>query len=70
MPPPTRGVEVWPVAFDPRALKIAAAREALNQVRPDMKLGLGTGSTAEELVRLLAEAIRERKLSGIRTVCT
>lgn len=70
MPPPTRGVEVWPVASDPRALKIAAAREALNQVRPDMKLGLGTGSTAEELVRLLAEAIREGKLSGIRTVCT
>ena len=67
---PIRDGEASPVASDPRALKIAAAREALTEVRSGMKLGLGTGSTAEELVRLLAEAIRDGELSGIRAVCT
>lgn len=58
------------MASDPRALKIAAAREALADVRSGMKLGLGTGSTAEELVRLLAESIRAGTVEGIRCVCT
>ncbi|MFV0474584.1 MAG: ribose-5-phosphate isomerase RpiA [Pikeienuella sp.] len=35
--------------------KFAAARRALDFVEPGMKLGLGTGSTAVHLVRLLAE---------------
>jgi ribose 5-phosphate isomerase A len=35
-------------------MKIAAAREALAEVRDGMRLGLGTGSTAAEFVRLLA----------------
>lgn len=38
---------------DPKALKIQAARAALDHVEDGMKLGLGSGSTAEEFVRLL-----------------
>lgn len=45
------------MAADPKALKIAAARAALDHVQDGMKLGLGTGSTAEEFVRLLAEKV-------------
>jgi ribose 5-phosphate isomerase A len=40
--------------MDARQLKIEAAREALGHVEDGMKLGIGTGSTAEEFVRLLA----------------
>lgn len=47
-----------------RSLKIEAARTALGYVEDGMKLGIGTGSTAEEFVRLLAERIR----SGMRIV--
>jgi ribose 5-phosphate isomerase A len=42
---------------DARKLKIAAAAEALTHVRDGMRLGIGTGSTAEEFVRLLAEKV-------------
>ena len=56
--------------IDPRALKIAAAREALQEVRSGMTLGLGTGSTAEEFVRLLGAAIRSGALTNIRSTCT
>lgn len=38
-------------------LKIAAARAALDYVHEGMKLGIGTGSTADEFVRLLAEKV-------------
>lgn len=55
---------------DPRALKIAAAAEALREVRSGMTLGLGTGSTAEEFVRLLGAAIRSGALEEIRCTCT
>lgn len=37
--------------------KISAAREALGHLRPQMTLGIGTGSTAEAFVRLLAEQV-------------
>lgn len=37
-----------------RALKIEAARTALTHVADGMRLGIGTGSTAEEFIRLLA----------------
>lgn len=37
-----------------RAMKIEAARAALDHVEHGMRLGIGTGSTAEEFVRLLA----------------
>ncbi len=40
--------------MDPRTLKMEAARVALGRVRDGMRLGIGTGSTAEEFVRLLA----------------
>ncbi|MEI9988491.1 MAG: ribose-5-phosphate isomerase RpiA [Rhizomicrobium sp.] len=43
---------------DPSALKRAAAAKALEYVRPGMKLGLGTGSTAEIFLELLAPRIR------------
>ncbi len=57
-------------APDPRALKIDAARQALKEVRSGMTLGLGTGSTAEEFVRLLGAAIRSGALQNIRCTCT
>lgn len=40
--------------MDARQLKIEAARVALGHVADGMRLGIGTGSTAEEFVRLLA----------------
>lgn len=40
-----------------RTLKIEAARIALGHVTDGMRLGIGTGSTAEEFVRLLAEKV-------------
>jgi ribose 5-phosphate isomerase A len=39
---------------DARALKIEAARTALDYVQDGMRLGIGTGSTADEFIRLLA----------------
>lgn len=39
-------------------LKTAAARAALDYVQDGMKLGIGTGSTADALVRLLAEKVQ------------
>lgn len=41
-----------------RALKQAAAKKALEFIRPGMRLGIGTGSTAEEFIRLLAAEVR------------
>ncbi|MBB6299705.1 ribose-5-phosphate isomerase RpiA [Rhizobium leucaenae] len=43
--------------MDARQLKIEAARAALAYVESGMRLGIGTGSTAEEFVRLLAEKV-------------
>src|SRR5690606_30011462 len=45
------------MATDPKTLKIEAARAALEHVEDGMKLGLGSGSTAEEFVRLLGEKV-------------
>lgn len=45
--------------MDSKSLKIAASREALGHVADGMKLGIGTGSTAEEFVRLLAERVAD-----------
>ncbi len=47
-----------------KTLKIEAARAALSHVSDGMSLGIGTGSTAEEFVRLLAEKVA----SGMRIV--
>jgi ribose 5-phosphate isomerase A len=43
--------------MDSRALKIEAARVALGHVEAGMRLGIGTGSTANEFVRLLGERV-------------
>jgi len=51
-------------------MKVAAAREALSEVRSGMKLGLGTGSTASELVRLLGAALRSGALRDLRCTST
>jgi ribose 5-phosphate isomerase A len=51
-------------------LKTEAARAALQEVRSGMSLGLGTGSTAAEFVRLLGHALRMGDLADIRGTCT
>jgi len=51
-------------------LKIEAARAALQEVRSGMSLGLGTGSTAFEFVKLLGEALRDGTLRDIRCTTT
>jgi ribose 5-phosphate isomerase A len=56
--------------MDAQAMKVAAARAALDEVRSGMALGLGTGSTAAEFVRLLGEALASRHLSNLRCTCT
>ncbi len=43
--------------MDARQMKTEAARAALAHVESGMRLGIGTGSTAEEFVRLLAEKV-------------
>lgn len=51
-----------------RTLKIEAARAALAHVTDGMALGIGTGSTAEEFVRLLAERVADgMRIVGIPT---
>jgi ribose 5-phosphate isomerase A len=50
--------------------KIEAARAALSDVRSGMKLGLGTGTTAAEFVRLLGAALRGGDLRDVRCTCT
>ncbi|HEX7420272.1 MAG TPA: ribose-5-phosphate isomerase RpiA [Thermoanaerobaculia bacterium] len=56
--------------MDAQQMKIAAAREALSDVTSGMKLGLGTGSTASELVRLLGDALKQRALHDLRCTST
>ena len=51
---------------DANVLKRAAAARALDYVEDGMKLGLGTGSTADLFLELLAERIRR----GLRIVGT
>ena len=45
--------------MDSDSLKMAAAKRALDFVRPGMKLGLGTGSTAAKFVELLGARVAE-----------
>ena len=56
--------------MDAHEMKIAAAAEALREVRSGMALGLGTGSTAKEFVRLLGDALRRGELRDVRCTCT
>ena len=50
---------------DQNALKRAVAAKALEYVRDGMKLGLGSGSTAEIFVEMLAPKVR----SGFKLLC-
>src|SRR3954464_6027605 len=50
--------------MDIEAQKRQAAAIAVEWVRPGMRLGLGTGSTARHFVELLAERVR----SGLRVI--
>jgi ribose 5-phosphate isomerase A len=51
-------------------MKIAAAAAALEDVRSGMTLGLGTGSTAREFVRMLGNSIASGALRDISPLCT
>ena len=51
-------------------MKIAAARAALAEVKSGMRLGLGTGSTAEQFVKLLGEALASGALRDLRCTST
>ncbi|BCH59694.1 ribose-5-phosphate isomerase RpiA [Agrobacterium vitis] len=54
--------------MDVRQMKIKAAELALSYVENGMRLGIGTGSTAEEFVRLLAEKVADGfKVQGVPT---
>ncbi|MBD8650576.1 ribose-5-phosphate isomerase RpiA [Rhizobium sp. CFBP 13726] len=54
--------------MDARELKVKAAEAALGYVEDGMRLGIGTGSTAEEFVRLLAEKVHGGlKVLGVPT---
>jgi ribose 5-phosphate isomerase A len=54
--------------MDAKSLKIEAARAALGYVESGMRLGIGTGSTAEEFVRLLAEKVTSgMRITGVPT---
>jgi len=54
--------------LDATILKIEAARAALGYVEDGMRLGIGSGSTAEELVKLLAERVAGGlKITGVPT---
>lgn len=51
--------------MDSDAQKKRAAERALDYLRPGMKLGLGTGSTAARFVELVGERVR----NGLQVVC-
>lgn len=54
--------------MDARQMKIKAAEAALAHVEDGMRLGIGTGSTAEEFVRLLAEKVADGfRIEGVPT---
>jgi ribose 5-phosphate isomerase A len=54
--------------MDAREMKVKAAAAALAHVEDGMRLGIGTGSTAEEFVRLLAEKVHGGlKVQGVPT---
>jgi ribose 5-phosphate isomerase A len=51
-------------------LKVEAARVALGEVKSGMTLGLGTGTTSVEFVKLLGAALRDGTLRDVRCTCT
>jgi ribose 5-phosphate isomerase A len=63
-------MEVPQVASDSSQRKVEAAAAALQEVRSGMRLGLGTGSTAAEFVKLLGAKLASGELGDIVGVCT
>jgi ribose 5-phosphate isomerase A len=61
----TRIIEAMTAAADKDRRKREAARRALELVKPGMKLGLGSGTTAREFVDLVGEAVK----GGLEIVC-
>ena len=57
------------VPIDPQSLKRSAAKVAAGLVESGMTVGLGSGTTAAEVVRCLAERVRDEglKLIGVPT---
>ncbi|WP_427023411.1 ribose-5-phosphate isomerase RpiA [Aureimonas ureilytica] len=54
--------------MDAAAMKDEVARAALAHVEPGMRLGIGTGSTAEAFIRVLAPKVREgMRIVGVPT---
>jgi len=51
-------------------MKQIVAEAAIKEVKSDMIIGLGSGSTAALMIKSLAEAIRSGKLKNIRGVAT
>ena len=51
-------------------MKQIVADAAIKEVKNDMILGLGSGSTAALMIKSLADEIRSRKLQNIRGVST
>ena len=51
-------------------MKQAVADAAISEVKSDMVLGLGSGSTAALMIKSLANEIRSGKLQNIRGVAT
>lgn len=47
------------MSVDARKLKVEAGQAALAHVKDGMRLGIGTGSTAEEFIRLLAVTVAD-----------
>lgn len=54
--------------YDPQKLKIEAAAKALEYVKDGMRLGIGTGSTANEFIKLLALRVNDGlRVCGVPT---
>ena len=51
-------------------MKQVVADAAIREVKSDMILGLGSGSTAALMIKRLADEIRSEKLQNIRGVAT
>ena len=50
--------------------KIKAAEKAIEHIKDDMVIGIGSGTTAAEGIRILGDKIRNGEIRGIRAVAT
>ncbi len=56
--------------MDQDSLKKMAAEHAVSYVKPEMIIGLGTGSTAKYAIEKIGELYRDSKLEGIKGIAT